>query len=433
MTFLLALAAAAVGLGNLWRFSYLSSEHGGGAFVLLYLLCLFGLAVPVLIAELVVGSYARASPWYSLREVADRSLRSRRWVWILLPAFIAAVITLSLYAVVAGWALDYAYSLQRGLLASASVANVADYYDALLMNLPRQVGWQTLFLGLAMAVVWVGVRRGVGTLAWMTVPLLLALLAFLVFFALENGDLAATKKFLFSAQMLDFTPDSFQAALGHAFYTLGVGAAIGICYGAYAPERLPIGRTVVAVAVFDTLISIAAGLALFPVLLSQNLVPVAGPGLLFIGVPYAFGNTLAGDLCGALFFLAVALVALGTAVALLEVVVASLVERWRWRRATAVFLVGALCWALALLAAESLADTKPGEQSLFFRLDHLAADVLLPLAALLLSLFVGWRMRPELVRACLYRETDGFYTLWYLLLRYIAPLAIFALLLSAVR
>ncbi len=431
MTFLLALAAAGVGLGNLWRFSYLSGEHGGGAFVVLYLLCLFGLAVPVLIAEVVIGAYGRAGPWFAMREAADRSLRSRRWEWVLLPASIAALITLSLYAVVAGWALDFAYSLQEGFFASASVANVADHYHGLLQDLPRQVGWQSLFIGVAMLVVWLGVRRGIGTLVWASVPLLLALLALLVSFALDNGDLPATKAFLFSAQLLDFTPESFRAALGHAFYTLGVGAAVGICYGAYAPERLPIGRTVVAVAVFDTLVSIAAGLALFPVLLAQNIVPVGGPGLLFIGVPYAFGNTMAGDLFGTLFFLAVALVALGTAVALLEVVASSLAQRLRWRRFTAVLLVGASCWALSLLAVESLASTAPGEQSLFLWLDRLAAELLLPFAALLITVFVGWRMRTELVRACLYRETDAFFSLWYLLLRYIAPLAIFALLVGA--
>jgi NSS family neurotransmitter:Na+ symporter len=423
-TFTLALAASAVGLGNLWRFSYLAGEHGGGAFVLLYVICLFGLAVPVLIAEVVLGNYGRASPLLAVREAADRSLRSRAWMCLALPAIAAALLILSYYAVVAGWALAFARSLQGGEFTAASLVNVADFFDALLLDLPQQLYWQSLFLLLAMAVVWSGVRRGLGALVWLAVPALIALVVLLVLFALEHGDLNATRDFLFSIQWLDVDAATAWAALGHAFYTLGVGAAVGICYGAYAPERIPIGRTVVAVALFDTLVSIAAGLALFPVLFAHQVAPAAGPGLLFIGVPYAFGNTVAGDLSGALFFLLVVVTALGTAVALLEVLVATLVERFRLRRLTAVLLAGAAGWTLALWMVESLAITPPGQDSLFVALDRLAANLLLPTGALLACVFVAWRMRPELLRAQLYRETDAFFSLWYSVVRYIAPPAI---------
>lgn len=431
MTFVLALAAAAVGLGNLWRFSYLTGEHGGGAFVVLYLVCLFLLAVPVLIAEVALGNYGRASPLFAVREAADRSLRSRGWMWLAGLAGATSLVLLSFYAVVAGWALAFARSLKRGEFASASVVNVADYFDALLLSLPQQLYWLSLFLLLAMAVVWAGVRRGLGLLAWLAVPVMIALLGVLVRFAFDNGDLAATRDFLFSVQLLDFNWQSLWAAMGHAFYTLGVGTAVGVCYGAYAPQRIPIGRTVMAVALFDTLVSIAVGLAVFPILFAQHLAPASGPGLLFIAVPYAFGNTSAGELFGALFFVLVVISALGTAVALLEVMVTTLVQCFRLRRLTAVVIAGAASWLLALQVVESLGTTPPGEDSLFLLLDRWLAQWLLPLSALAGAVFVGWRMRRELLRAQLYREPDTFFSLWYALLRYIAPPAIVLVLVAA--
>ncbi|MFV0276341.1 MAG: sodium-dependent transporter [Parahaliea sp.] len=431
MTFVLALTAAAAGLGNLWRFSYLSGEHGGGAFVLLYLLCLFGLAVPLMTAEVVLGSYGRARPLLAVREAADRSLRSRGWMLLAGLASVAALLVLVYYLVVAGWALDFASSARNGVFAAASLVNIGQHFDALLLDLPRQLYWQALFLLALMFVAALGLRRGIGLLAWLLVPAMIALLGVLVRFALEQGDLAATREFLFTAQLLDFDQHSLRAALGQAFYTLGVGLAVGVCYGAAAPERAPLGRSVVAVALLDTLIGIAAGVAIYPLLFAHEVVPTSGPGLLFLALPYAFGNSGGGELAGLLFFLLVIAVALGTAVALLEVVIAALTVCLPLRRGAAVLVAGGLCAMLAVPVTESLATTPPGGASLFVALDRVAGEWLLPLNALLLCLFVGWRMRRELLRARLYREYDGFFSLWYDVLRYIAPPAIGLVLLSA--
>ncbi|MBA6414194.1 sodium-dependent transporter [Parahaliea sp. F7430] len=431
MTFLLALATSVFGLGNLWRFSYLTGQHGGGAFVLLYVLCLFLLVVPILIAEVTIGNYGRASPAFALREAADRSLRSRGWMLVALLAAAAALILLSLHMIVAGWAMEFARSLGQGSFASASLVNVAQHYEALLDNLPQQLYWQSIFLLVVMAVVWAGVKRGIGTLAWLLLPTVIALLAVLVRFAMEQGDQNAAREFLFSVQLLDFNWASLRAAMGHAFYTLGVGAAVGLCYGAYAPTRVPIGRSIIAVALFDTLVGVFAGLAIFPLVFAQHLEPAAGPGLLFISAPYAFGNSSSGELFGVLFFLLAIFAALGVAVALMEVLVSMLLQRFALHRFTAVLLTGAAAWLLALLSVESLSTTAEGELSVFAALERLAADILLPLSALGISVFVGWRMRKSLLRACLYRESDAFFSLWYLLIRYIAPPVIVLVLLSA--
>jgi len=434
-TFVLALSASAVGLGNLWRFSYLAGEHGGGAFVLTYVACLFLLAVPVLVAEVVIGHHGRAGPLRAWRHACDRSLVSRAWVGAGVLACVTGLLILALYVVVAGWALAYVRYTYIGVFSAASAPEVAGQFERFVTDPLPQVYWQSLFLLLAGGAVVLGVRRGLGLLVWLAVPVLVALLGYLVRFALDSGDTVRAGEFLFSTRLVDFTPASALVALGHAFFTLGVGVGTGIVYGAYAPERIPIGRSVMAVAVFDTMIALLAGLAIFPVVFANNLEPSMGPGLLFVSVPYAFGNLAQGELFGALFFLLVVFAALGSAVAILEPLVASLMQLARLERLTAALIVGVLVWALALLVTYSFTGGDAvrwyGKQNFFALFDRLGADVLLPLVSLLTALFVGWRLRPEILRRQLQRESPALVQVWRFLLRWPVPLAIALLLLAS--
>jgi neurotransmitter:Na+ symporter, NSS family len=233
---------------------------------------------------------------------------------------------------------------------------------------------------------------------------------------------------------VDFSGRSALLALGHAFFTLGVGVGTGISYGAYAPQRIPIGRSVLAVAVFDTLFAVLAGLAIFPLVFASNVEPAAGPGLLFISLPYAFGNLMEGELAGTVFFVLMAVAALGSAVAIMEPIVATLMQQLRLERFTATFLVAALVWLLSLAVVTSFGSGMGlqwfGKYNLLYILDTVTAGVLLPLVALLIALLVGWRLRPEFLRLVLDRESDLFFSLWRFLLRYIAPPAIVLLMLA---
>lgn len=434
-TFVLALSASAVGLGNLWRFSYLSGEHGGGAFVITYLACLFLIAVPVMVAEVVVGKHGREGPVAAIRRACDSSLLSRGWMWLGLLACLTGLLILSFYIVVAGWGLAYAWFMQSGVFAAATAPAVGEHFGAVLANPEQQLYWQSLFLLVAGGVVVLGVRRGLGLLVWVAVPALMAMLAFLVKFGFDNGDMAATRDFLFSTRTVDFSPEGALVALGHAFYTLGVGVGTGISYGAYAPERIPIGRSVMAVAVFDTIIALLAGLAVFPIVFANNMEPATGPGLLFVSLPFAFGNIAQGEMFGTVFFLLMVLAALGSAVAILEPVVSSLMQLARIERFTATLLVGSVVWVLGFAVVLSFAPGDDfgwvGNRNLFRFLDQLAADFLLPLVSLLTALFVGWRLRPEILRVELDRESLLFFVLWRFLLRYVAPVAIIVLMLAS--
>ncbi len=427
-TFVLALSASAVGLGNLWRFSYLTGEYGGGAFVITYVLCLFFIAAPVMVAEVVLGRYGGPSPVAAIRRACDGSLRSRGWMLVGALACLTSVLILSFYIVIAGWGMAYVGFMQTGVFSAARAAEVGAHFEQFLAEPMQQVYWQSLFLLVTSGIIVLGVRRGLGVLVWLAVPLLFAMLVFLIKYGFDYGDMAATRHFLFSTRLVDFSGQSVLVALGHALFTLGVGVGTGISYGAYAPERIPIGRSIMAVAVFDTAIALLAGLAIFPIVFANNMEPNAGPGLLFISLPYAFGNLMQGELAGAVFFVLMVLAALGSAVALMEPVVAMLMQLARLSRFTAALIVGAVVWLLGLAVVQSFQPGAGlqwfGQQNLLGVLDVVTARILLPLVALLITLLVGWRLRPEILRLELARESALFFSLWRFLLRYIAPLAI---------
>ncbi len=421
-------------MGNLWRFSYLSGEYGGGAFVVTYVLCLLLIAVPVMVAEIVLGKYGGPSPVGAIRRACDGSLRSRAWLLVGALTCLTGLLILSVYIVVAGWGLAYAGFLHTGIFSAARAADVGAHFDRFLSDPIPQIYWQSLFLLLTAGTVVLGVRRGLGMLVWFTVPLLVGLLAFLIKFGFDNGDIGATGNFLFSTRLVDFSGQSVLLALGHAFFTLGVGVGTGISYGAYAPQRTPIARSVLAVAVFDTLFALLIGLAIFPIVFASNVEPASGPGLLFISLPYAFGNTMQGELAGTIFFVLMVVAALGSAVAIMEPIVATLMQQLRLARFTATLLVAAIVWLSGLAVVTSLGTGKGlpwfGNRNLLDILDTVTAGVLLPLVALLIALLVGWRLRPEILRLQLARESDLFFSLWRFLLRYIAPLAIAVLVLA---
>lgn len=431
MTFVMALASAAVGLGNLWRFSYLAGEHGGGWFVLTYIVCLLVLAVPVLVAELVLGNHGRGSPFASFGRAVVSSGRSRWWRGVGILATACGVLVASYGCVVASWGLVYALKLQGGDFAAVSIVVAANQLEQFLAQPYQMMRGYAVFVAVVLAVSFMGVRRGIGLLAWFLIPLLIVGMWVLAQYGLRYGDLEAAKGFLFAVEPLDFSPESILIAAGQAFYTLGIGVGVGVAYGAYAPERVPIGRSVLAVALFDTLIALVAGVAIFPLLFANNVEPAQGPALIFIALPYAFGNTPDGDVYGALFYIVFAMAALGSAVALLEPAVSTLRQAFKIRRILAVVLAGAVCASLGLGVVLSFdlwqARFPLGGRHFFGFLEHLSAVYLVPASALLLTVFVGWRMRREVLRIELYRESRFFFSLWLAQLRYIAPLIIIVL------
>jgi len=424
-TLVFALTASALGLGNFWRFPFLVGEHGGAPFMLAYVAFLCLAMVPLLIAELVVGRNGRGSPLISLAWAAERARLSRSGAIIL--GFMLCGVALGvllLLTLTGAWGLAYFVDHLGGAFIGMPLGDVARHFAALI-NAPLELlAWQTAFLLPVLAVSALGVKRGLGIALWIAIPLLLFLLSLLLLFSFANGDLAATDRYLFADAGQEFRQRSLFVAMQHALYTLGVGMGVGMTLAAYAPSELPLGRTVMAVAVLDTAVGLAAALIIVPLVLGGNLQMIEGPGLLFVVLPHVLGGLVGGDMAGLLLFAAVSLVGFVSALMLLEPLVVVLLSVLQWQRWRVVIALGAVVWVLSavlMLTFTALPGFASGGSASVRWLDAMLFKTLLPLGLIGLLLLVGWYLPMPVLRGELRRESTAFFLIWLALLRYVAP------------
>lgn len=434
-TFILAATGSAVGLGNIWKFPYVTGENGGGAFVLMYLVCVAIIGIPIMIAEILLGRRARANPITSVQTVSRDSGLLRGWNVIGWMGVIAAFLILSYYTVIAGWTLEYfTLALDNRFVGLDGEAS-GNIFDELLANRSQLVQWQTAFISMTALILMFGVNKGLEAAVRIMMPVLFLLLLLLLAYAIYAGDFAAGFRFLFSFHPEDLSVRGALIALGHAFFTLSLGMAAIMAYGAYMPSTSAIGKTAVTVALLDTTVALVAGLAIFPlVFATPDITPSEGPGLMFVTLPIAFGAMPWGSVFGSAFFALVILAAWSSTISLLEPSVAYLTERFRFHRISASLLIALGAWLLGLGTVFSFnvwVDKKILWDLNFFGLiDFLTTNVMLPLGGLLTAVYVGWRVKRELIEHELKLDSTRFVRIWYWLLRYISPLAVLAVLLG---
>ncbi|HTF83620.1 MAG TPA: sodium-dependent transporter [Cellvibrio sp.] len=434
-TFILAATGSAVGLGNIWKFPYVTGENGGGAFVLMYLVCVAIIGIPIMIAEILLGRRARANPITSVQTVSRDSGLLRGWNVIGWMGVIAAFLILSYYTVIAGWTLEYfTLALDNRFVGLDGEAS-GNIFDELLANRSQLVQWQTAFISMTALILMFGVNKGLEAAVRVMMPVLFLLLLLLLAYAIYAGDFAAGFRFLFSFHPEDLSVRGALIALGHAFFTLSLGMAAIMAYGAYMPSTSAIGKTAVTVALLDTTVALVAGLAIFPlVFATPDITPSEGPGLMFVTLPIAFGAMPWGSVFGSAFFALVILAAWSSTISLLEPSVAYLTERFRFHRISASLLIALGAWLLGLGTVFSFnvwVDKKILWDLNFFGLiDFLTTNVMLPLGGLLTAVYVGWRVKRELIEHELKLDSTRFVRIWYWLLRYISPLAVLAVLLG---
>jgi NSS family neurotransmitter:Na+ symporter len=396
-TFIAVATGASVGLGNLWKFAYLAGANGGGAFVFAYIVCVLLVGCPVMIAEVVLGSRGRGNPVATMQFLSDEIGASRYWQLLAAVGLLAGIVILSYYAVIASWGLMYTEYLLTSSELLKSTYQSGQLFNSFLTNVGLGRIWHAGFLVAVVLVVSLGIRRGIGTVMRMSLLLLVAALLILAIYAAVVGDFLRTAAFLFSFDLSVLSAEAWLLALGHAFFSLSIGVAAMIAFGAYAPERRSITAMVSWVVFFDVLMSLLAGLAIFPLVFSFEIEPGMGPGLVFVALPYAFSQMPNGPMFGALFFTVFSLVALSSSVALLEPGVAWLNERYRLWRPLAAALLGFVVWWVGLAIADSIAGEgwMIAGKNLFSWLDFISANILLPASGLLVAVFVGWRMRKK--------------------------------------
>lgn len=416
-TFILAATGSAVGLGNIWKFPYITGENGGGAFVLVYLLCILLIGLPVMMAEVLIGRRGRQSPINSMKFVTQEAGLHGIWTGVGWMGVVAGLMIMAFYSVVAGWVLKYIFATAAGDFAQADGILADGAFGALLARQGEQLLWQSIFVVMTAAVVAAGVTRGLGMVARVMMPFLFVLLILLLIYGMVKGDFARGFLFLFDFKFDALTWDAVLVAMGHSFFTLSLGMGAIMAYGAYMPDHASIGRTIVTVGALDTLVALAAGLALFPIVFAiPALEPTAGPGLMFVSLPVAFGNMPFGALFGALFFILVALAAWSSAVSLIEPGVAWMVESCKLTRVAATALLSFIAWlgGISCIYVGRVFDI----------LDALTSQIMLPLGGLFIALFVGWGMRKAVVRSEMYGEGHPLFDIWLVILKYVSPLLV---------
>lgn len=434
-TFILAATGSAVGLGNIWKFPYITGENGGGAFVLMYLVCIALIGIPIMTAEILLGRHARANPISSVQKIARESGALRGWSVIGWMGVLAAFFILSYYTVIAGWTLEYLVLASENKFAGLDGESSGLVFEELLANKSQLVQWQTAFIAMTSLVLIFGVNKGLELAVRIMMPLLFLLLLLLLGYAIYAGDFAAGAKFLFSFHPEDLSIKGALIALGHAFFTLSLGMGCIMAYGAYMPGASSICKTAITVALLDTTVALVAGLAIFPlVFATPGITTGEGPGLMFVTLPVAFGNMPFGAYFGCAFFALVVLAAWSSTISLLEPAIAYLTERFGFHRISANLLIVSCAWLLGLGTVFSFndwADVKPFWGMNFFGvLDFVTTNLLLPLGGLLTAIFVGWVVKYSLIAQELKLDPRRLVRTWYWILRYVSPIAVLAVLLT---
>ncbi|GAB4141352.1 MAG: sodium-dependent transporter [Sphingomonadales bacterium] len=433
--FILAAIGSAVGLGNIWKFPYEAGQGGGGAFVLVYVLFVFAIGVPVMIAELAVGRRGRASPPQAAANVAADEGRSRAWAGVGWLGMIGAFLILSFYSVIGGWTLAYvmkaALGALAGLGASASTALFAD----LLAEPVSMIYWQAIFVFLTVYIVARGIQGGLERAVTWLMPALFLLLLLLVAYALTTGDAAAALAFLFKPNFAALTPEVLLQALGQAFFSLSLAMGAIMTYGAYVPENVSLPRSALVIASADTAVALLAGLAIFPIVFHYGLDLAAGPGLIFETLPIAFGQMPGGRFVGTAFFVLLSIAALTSSISLLEPMVSWLEEHRGMPRAGSAVGAGAVAFVLGLgtvLSFNHWADIQVFGRSFFQNLDFLTNNIMMPVGGFLLVIFTGWIVSRQAMRQELHSISDRQFTLWRTMARFLCPLALLLVFLSVI-
>ena len=434
-SFILAATGSAVGLGNIWKFPYITGENGGAAFVLLYLLCVALVGIPIMMAEIMIGRKGRANPITATSNISSDMGSTRLWSVIGWMGVFAGFLILSYYSVIAGWTLDYFVAALEGKFSGLDGESSNGLFNALLADQSRLVQWHTAFISMTALVLMFGVTKGLENAIRFMMPTLFLLLLILVGYAFTTGEILTSIRFMFSFNIEDLSWNSALIALGHAFFTLSIGMGAIMAYGAYMPSTASIGKTVITVALLDVLVGLLTGVAIFAfVFATPGIQPASGPGLMFVTLPVAFGSMPMGTFVGIAFFGMVVLAAWSSTMSLLEPAVAYLHERFGFHRISASLLVAGAAWLLGLGSVFSF--NRWSEQELLWGmnfyscLDFFTTNLLLPSGGLLTAIFVGWIMKRELAAHEMQQDHPHLLTVWRWVLRYVSPIAVLAIIIN---
>lgn len=434
-SFIFATAAAAIGLGNIWRFPYLVGQYGGGAFVLVYVFFVIMLGIPLMTSEVMLGRIGRSNPVTAIRNVATNAQRSRYWSLLGGLTILAGFLILTYYMVIAGWVFDYFVRAILGQFKHATELSAINGFKALQSSPWKMLLTDTALTFAAIAVIALGIKRGLERTVMVMFPALVFLLLVLLGYAMTTGSFQRSLIFLFRPDFHLLTPKIVLVALGQAFFSLNIAMGIIIMFSAYLPEETPIMSSVIAVCLADTAIAILAGLVIFPIVFANHLQPASGPSLIFRTLPIAFGHLPLGNIIGALFFLLLLFAAFTSAISLLEPAVHWLMASRNLSRTTAAMITGTVCWLLSFGTIASFSHTAHVHIhgiTFFKAIDFLTSTIMLPVGGFFIAIFTGWLLPTQTIHDKLgWNVNSGWFKIWRWIERYFAPIAIALILLSS--
>ena len=427
---ILAAAGSAVGLGNIWRFPYEAGNHGGAAFILIYLVCVFAMGMPIMIAEFTVGRHAKASTGKAFGILAPGT----QWKWIGTLGVLAGLLILGYYSVVAGWTLEYILASLGGEFADKTPDDFVAIFQNFSQDPIRPLIWLLAFLFLTHFIVIKGVKDGIEKSSKVMMPVLFILIVVLACCSISLPGAGKGLEFLLKPDFSKVDADVFLGAMGQAFFSLSLGMGCLSTYASYFGKETQLGKTALSVGVIDTFVAILAGLIIFPAAFSVGIQPDAGPSLIFITLPNVFQQAFGGipflaTIFSLLFYVLLALAALTSTISLHEVVTAYLNEQFGLRRSRAAGLVTGFCIITGVLSSLSLGvwEDKMFGLGFFDLLDFVTAKIMLPLSGFLVCLFVGWYLK----RSVSFGElTNGgrlnapYFPAYMFILKFLAPIAI---------
>jgi NSS family neurotransmitter:Na+ symporter len=445
--FVLAASGSAVGLGNLWKFPYITYENNGGAFVLVYLAAIAVVGLPIMVAEILLGRRSQKNPVGAFRVLAQGRPGGRWWQVVGFLGVLTGFIILSYYSVVAGWTIRYIFMAASGKLAGLAHHPEAlqTFFEGFLSSPTQQIFFHCLFMGATIGIVYFGVGRGIERAARVLMPILITILVMLVVYSFWTPGFGEAIRFLFRPNFGELTTGGVLEALGHSFFTLSLGMGAMLTYGSYMRRSDSIPRAAATICAMDTMIAIMACIVMFSIIFSFDFEVTKSSTILFTTLPVVFFQLPGGSAVSALFYVLVAFAALTSTISLLEVVSSYAIDELGWRRQRATLTMGAAILVFGVLSAVSLGGNatlsginligRTSTAGVFGTLDYLASNWFLPVGGLLISLFTGWVLGRGDARQEL-EEGNGplgwTFPLWRFLIRIAAPAAVGAIIVSVI-
>lgn len=430
-----ATLGSAVGLGNIWKFPYLTGVNGGAAFIIVYILCTLFVGLPVMISELLIGRRARANAVTSLQILAPKK---QPWWLVGVMGVLAAFLILAFYTEVAAWVFAYVFKALAGGLVSTDPEVTSAAFNSLVSSPLQSLLWQWVVLALIGFIIILGVSKGIEKATKRLMPVLFGLLVIICIRSLTLPGAAEGVSFLLQPNFSLLTPAVVLTAMGLAFFKLSVGMGTMITYGSYFREDQNIPGTAIRVMLADLSVSLLAGLAIFPAVFAFGFKPETGPSLVFVTIPAVFASMPMGNVFMALFAVLTAIAATGAMLSLLEVPVAFLEERTRlsrkWATVITVFLL-AMIGSTAALSNSLLAGVKVFGLNFFDLYDFISSNILLPVGGLFLAVFVGWSLGLSKVRQTLTNhgvlKNDAIVSVFFNVVRFVTPILVILILLNS--